>query len=56
MLTAVRTICGHLADDTVAIAYRGALLNQPLDSHVAKASPAKSPVIAIPDQWSAPKR
>ena len=49
-------ICGQLADDTAAIAYGRALINQPLDRHVAKASPAKSPVIAIPDQWSARKR
>jgi hypothetical protein len=51
-----RTICGYLADHTAAIAHGGALFNQPLDSHVAKASPTESPVIAIPDQWSARKR
>ena len=51
-----RTICGYLAGDPAAIAHGGALFNQPLDSHVAKASPAESPVIAIPDQWSARKR
>jgi hypothetical protein len=52
----VVVICGQLADDAAAIAYGRALINQPLDRHVAKASPAKSPVIAIPDQWSARKR
>ena len=52
----VVVICGQLADDTTASACGRALINQPLDRHVAKASPAKSPVIALPDQWSARKR
>jgi hypothetical protein len=52
----VVVICRQLADDTATIAYGRALVNQPLDRHVAKASPAKSPVIAISDQWSARKR